>query len=120
MKPPSVRPAEAPCALLRGGQLLVAGDTKQLPPASFFDTLNDTVEDEENVTPDLQRILGMPFKNIIDGKPFTCLPSLILIDINMPLLNGRVADQVAQLLAIKRLYYGIVFYLPASCRQPVC
>ena len=28
-------------------------------------------------------------KHIIDSKPFRRLPSLILIDINMPVLNGR-------------------------------
>ncbi|HEV7331535.1 MAG TPA: DUF3320 domain-containing protein [Flavisolibacter sp.] len=54
-----VRPVEALGALLRGKQLVVVGDTKQLPPTSFFDTLNDTVEDEENVTADMQSILGM-------------------------------------------------------------
>ena len=35
------------------------GDTKQLPPTSFFDKLNADTEDEENVTADLQSILGM-------------------------------------------------------------
>jgi very-short-patch-repair endonuclease len=54
-----VRPVEALGAMLRGKQLVVVGDTKQLPPTSFFDTLNDTVEDEENVTADMQSILGM-------------------------------------------------------------
>jgi superfamily I DNA and/or RNA helicase/very-short-patch-repair endonuclease len=54
-----VRPVEALGAILRGKQLVVVGDTKQLPPTSFFDTLNDNVEDEENVTSDLQSILGM-------------------------------------------------------------
>ena len=54
-----VRPVEALGALLRGKQLVVVGDTKQLPPTSFFDTLNDTVEDDENVTADMQSILGM-------------------------------------------------------------
>lgn len=54
-----VRPVEALGAILRGKQLVVVGDTKQLPPTSFFDTLNDSVDDEENVTADLQSILGM-------------------------------------------------------------
>jgi very-short-patch-repair endonuclease len=54
-----VRPVEALGAILRGKQLVVVGDTKQLPPTSFFDTLNDNVDDEENVTSDIQSILGM-------------------------------------------------------------
>jgi superfamily I DNA and/or RNA helicase/very-short-patch-repair endonuclease len=54
-----VRPVEALGAILRGKQLVVVGDTKQLPPTSFFDTMNDTTDDEENVTADLQSILGM-------------------------------------------------------------
>lgn len=54
-----VRPVEAIGALLRGNQLVVVGDTKQLPPTSFFDTVNDDIDDEENVTADIQSILGM-------------------------------------------------------------
>lgn len=54
-----VRPVDAIGALLRGKQLVVVGDTKQMPPTSFFDKLNTDVEDEENVTADVQSILGM-------------------------------------------------------------
>ncbi len=54
-----VRPVEALGALLRGKQLVVVGDNKQLPPTSFFDTLATDVEDYENVTADLPSILGM-------------------------------------------------------------
>lgn len=43
-----VRPQDALGALLRGRQLVVMGDTKQLPPTSFFDHLvEDTDEDED-------------------------------------------------------------------------
>lgn len=55
-----VRPVDSLGALLRGKQLVVVGDTKQLPPTSFFDSLTKEVnEDEENVTADIQSILGM-------------------------------------------------------------
>lgn len=54
-----VRPVEALGAILRGKQLVVVGDTKQLPPTSFFDKLNVDIEDEDNVTADIQSILGM-------------------------------------------------------------
>lgn len=54
-----VRPVEALGALLRGKQLVVVGDTKQLPPTSFFDKMNNDTEDEENITADIQSILGM-------------------------------------------------------------
>lgn len=54
-----VRPVEALGALLRGKQLVVVGDTKQLPPTSFFDSLTKETEDEENITADLESILGM-------------------------------------------------------------
>ena len=45
-----VRPEDALGALLRGKQVCVMGDTKQLPPTSFFDHLvemDDEEEDEE-------------------------------------------------------------------------
>lgn len=54
-----VRPVDALGAILRGKQLVVVGDTKQMPPTSFFDKLNTETEDEENVTADMQSILGM-------------------------------------------------------------
>jgi len=54
-----VRPVDALGALLRGKQLVVVGDSKQLPPTSFFDSLIKDVEDDENVTADIQSILGM-------------------------------------------------------------
>lgn len=54
-----VRPVEALGALLRGRQLVVVGDTKQLPPTSFFDKMSGESEDEDNVTADMQSILGM-------------------------------------------------------------
>lgn len=54
-----VRPVEALGAILRGQQLVVVGDTKQLPPTSFFDKMNTDTEDEDNVTADMQSILGM-------------------------------------------------------------
>jgi len=54
-----VRPVEALGAILRGKQLVVVGDSKQLPPTSFFDKMNGETEDEENVTADMQSILGM-------------------------------------------------------------
>lgn len=40
-----VRPEDAVGAILRGNQLVVAGDTKQLPPTSFFDVLGTPDDD---------------------------------------------------------------------------
>ena len=54
-----VKPVEALGAILRGKQLVVVGDNKQLPPTSFFDSLIKEVDDEENVTADMQSILGL-------------------------------------------------------------
>jgi hypothetical protein len=54
-----VRPVDALGAIMRGKQLVVVGDTKQLPPTSFFDKLNTDIEDEDNQTADMQSILGM-------------------------------------------------------------
>ncbi len=39
-----VKPEDALGALLRGRQLVVMGDTKQLPPTRFFDSMIDTPE----------------------------------------------------------------------------
>jgi len=42
-----VRPEDAVGALLRGGQLVVMGDTQQLPPTSFFDTLASEIDESD-------------------------------------------------------------------------
>ena len=56
-----VRPVDALGAIIRAGQAVVVGDSKQLPPTSFFDRLGDDDPDEEvsTATADLESILGM-------------------------------------------------------------
>ena len=54
-----VRPVEALGALMRGRQAVVVGDSKQLPPTSFFDRMSDDGDDEGSQTADLESILGM-------------------------------------------------------------
>ena len=54
-----VRPVEALGAIIRGRQAIVVGDSKQLPPTSFFDRMADGGEEEASRTADLESILGM-------------------------------------------------------------
>ena len=42
-----MRPEDAIGALARGGQAIIVGDPKQLPPTSFFDRIADRSEDED-------------------------------------------------------------------------
>jgi very-short-patch-repair endonuclease len=57
-----VRPEDALGALLRGSQLVVVGDTKQLPPTTFFDHMMDGSEEDETEgtasVADMESILG--------------------------------------------------------------
>jgi very-short-patch-repair endonuclease len=57
-----VKPVDAFGAILRGKQVVVVGDSKQMPPTSFFDSLIQGAEDDdENGTPtaDVESILGL-------------------------------------------------------------
>ena len=57
-----VRPADALGAIARGQQIIIVGDSKQLPPTRFFDTLTHVdAEDfeEESATQDIESILGL-------------------------------------------------------------
>ena len=56
-----VKPVDALGAIARGKQLVVVGDSKQLPPSSFFDALVGANDDasEDNVTADIQSILEL-------------------------------------------------------------
>ena len=53
-----VRPHDAIGAIIRGKQLVVAGDSKQLPPTSFFDrNLDDATQEDETSLKDMESIL---------------------------------------------------------------
>jgi hypothetical protein len=55
-----VKPIEAMGAIIRGKQVVVVGDTKQLPPTSFFENEIDADEDDDqNLVADQESILGL-------------------------------------------------------------
>ena len=59
-----VKPVDAFGAILRGRQLVVVGDSKQLPPTNFFESLAadgdaDDGDDEPLTTSDMESILGL-------------------------------------------------------------
>ena len=55
-----VKPVDAFGAILRGHQVVVVGDDRQLPPTTFFETSVDVDDDySESVTVDLESILGL-------------------------------------------------------------
>ena len=57
-----VRPADAFGSLLRARQAVVVGDSQQLPPTSFFDSLATSDEDDaesESLTSDMECILSL-------------------------------------------------------------
>jgi len=55
-----VKPVDAFGAIIRGRQTIVVGDSKQLPPTSFFDSLTDSADEDdyENVG-DMESILSL-------------------------------------------------------------
>ncbi|MDQ3547604.1 MAG: DUF3320 domain-containing protein, partial [Chloroflexota bacterium] len=54
-----VKPVDAFGALARGKQAVVVGDSRQLPPTSFFDALTQGEDlDDEDLTADIESILG--------------------------------------------------------------
>lgn len=68
-----VRPVDAFGAVLRGNQVVVVGDSKQLPPTSFFDALvqeDEPTDDEELVTSDIESLLGLMLGQ---GAPYRML-----------------------------------------------
>ena len=56
-----VKPVDALGAIARGRQLVVVGDSQQLPPTSFFESLTGAADDadEESVTADIPSILEL-------------------------------------------------------------
>ena len=58
-----VRPVDALGALMRAQKTVVVGDSRQLPPTSFFDRVaqsgEDSVDADESITSDIESILGL-------------------------------------------------------------
>ena len=58
-----VRPVDALGALMRAQKTVVVGDSRQLPPTSFFDRVTqsgeDSIDADESVTSDIESILGL-------------------------------------------------------------
>ncbi|WP_158174841.1 DUF3320 domain-containing protein [Grimontia hollisae] len=67
-----VKVADALGAILRGKQVIVVGDTKQMPPTNFFGKMLELDDDEaeESKTADMESILGM---FLAAGTPETML-----------------------------------------------
>lgn len=56
-----IKPVESFGAILRAKQMVVVGDSKQLPPTSFFDSVNEDEDDDEDdlKTSDVESILAL-------------------------------------------------------------
>ncbi|MBS1812211.1 MAG: DUF3320 domain-containing protein [Acidobacteria bacterium] len=57
-----VKPVDALGAILRGKQIVVVGDSKQMPPTNFFDSIiqgGDGDEENESTTANIESILGL-------------------------------------------------------------
>ncbi|MBK8870757.1 MAG: DUF3320 domain-containing protein [Elusimicrobia bacterium] len=69
-----IKPEDAFCAIIRGRQAIVVGDSKQMPPTSFFDKMiqDEDVADDEgeaNVTRNIESILGMMSSKLAPSSP---------------------------------------------------
>jgi very-short-patch-repair endonuclease len=67
-----VRPEDAFGAILRGRQVVVVGDSRQMPPTSFFERLtsgDDETGDEENLTRDLESVLSLMDSKVAPRSP---------------------------------------------------
>ena len=67
-----VMPCDAVCALLRGKRAMVAGDSRQLPPTSFFESssVEDDYEDEADSLADYESILDV-MDSRVHRRPLT-------------------------------------------------
>lgn len=63
-----VTPADAVSAMLRAPQAVVAGDSRQLPPTSFFatDTAGDVEDEEEDLGDEADLSLAKGFESVLD------------------------------------------------------
>lgn len=61
-----IRPEEALCSIVRGRQLVVVGDTRQMPPTSFFDRVWADQEADEEDEDVLEGLQAMGLESILD------------------------------------------------------
>jgi DNA polymerase III delta prime subunit/very-short-patch-repair endonuclease len=66
-----VKPEDALVCLMRGMQVVVVGDSKQLPPTSFFDAAEGDGEEEFEVLSSMESILDVCVANLFPEKMLT-------------------------------------------------
>lgn len=65
-----IKPEDAFSAILRAKQVIIVGDTKQLPPTNFFDRLTDEDEaNDDDIAIGLDSILDLASATIPEGSP---------------------------------------------------
>ncbi len=64
-----VKPEDAFGAILRAKRAIIVGDSKQLPPTTFFDRITEDNDDQEDVTTGLESILDLAGSAIPEGHP---------------------------------------------------
>lgn len=64
-----VKPEDAFGAILRAKRVIIVGDSKQLPPTTFFDRLTEDEGDDEDVTTGIESILDLAGSAITERHP---------------------------------------------------
>jgi len=95
-----IRPEDAIGAIMRGRQVIIVGDTKQLPPTDFFREVN---EDDEAEVPDLESILD---------ECASCMPQRMLR------WHYRSEDESLIAFSNRHFYGGRLFTFPSAGRAP--
>lgn len=72
-----ILPEDAIGAIYRGNQVIIAGDTKQMPPTSFFSAAAKNTDDYDTEDEDDETYVDIVSESILD-EANTCLPSCML------------------------------------------
>lgn len=100
-----VRPVEALTSIIRGNQVIVAGDERQLPPTTFFDA---TAHAEDEVTdPDGEETEIADYESLLDAL-------MVLLDTEMLLWHYRSRDERLIGFSNREIYEGRLTTFPGA------
>lgn len=60
-----IRPEDALCSIIRGRQIVVVGDTRQMPPTSFFDRLLEDDETDDDASESLVGVEARKLESVL-------------------------------------------------------
>lgn len=108
-----IRLADAAGSILRSGQIVIVGDSKQMPPTSFFESAMNDDEEEDVMAED-----GIPEERLLGNTDMLTYSTAQNITSKMLKVHYRSKFSSLIYVSNQRFYGGKLFVVPHSTERP--